>query len=181
MHKLEDKIRNQREAFDSFEPSRGHMERFAGRLERPRRTFLRRIPQAVRIAAMVCLVAVTSILVYEQLDQSDTGRVSDMLMQELNDVEFYYTSLIREKTRAIDRFTSNDPEHNRMLMAELESMDRMLSALQKDLQASPSDERIIHAMISHYEMKLDVMTQILNQLKNVKQVTKNEKDEDTEV
>ena len=160
MSKLENRIRNQREAFDSFEPSRGHMERFAAKLGRKRGTFLARIPQAVRIAAMVCLVAATSILVYEQLDQRNAESVSELdgAMQELYDAEFYYTGLIREKARAIDCFTSSDPEHNRMLMAELESMDRMLKALQMDLKASPSDERIIHAMISHYELKLDVMT-----------------------
>ncbi len=181
MNKMEDSIRRQREALDSFEPPAGHMERFSLRLGG--QTFIYRIPRAVRIAALLCLVAASSILLYEQLDSPGAGSVSEMnsAMKELTDAKFYYTSLIQEKYRAIDDFTSDDPEHNRILMTELEGMDRMFTALQEDLQTSPSDERIVHAMISHYELKLDVMSQILQQLENVKQVTNNNSDEDTEV
>lgn len=152
------------------------MDRFAARLESRQRPFYRKVPYAVRIAAMVCLVAASSILVYEQVRRGEplkTNRV-DIVMEELMDAEFYYTSLISEKYNAIERFTSDDPEQQKMLMEEMEAMDRMFNALREDLQANPGDERIIHAMVSHYEMKLEVMTQILMQLENVKQSTNNQ-------
>ncbi len=43
-------------------------------------------------------------------------------------------------------------------------MDSVYVSLQKELKANPNDERIINAMIEHYQTKLDVMTYIVSQL-----------------
>ena len=182
MNKLEDRIRDERGAFDSYEPSEGHMDRFAGKLGRQHRSLITRIPYAVRVAAMIFLVAASSILVYEQFTQRNYGNISDVdVMNELSEAEFYFTSLIREKHDAIDRFTSSNTEQNSILMKEFENMDQMLKSLQDDLQTNPTDERVIHAMISHYELKLEVMSQILRQLENVKQSTNSNNYENPEI
>ena len=102
-------------------------------------------------------------------------------MNELSEAEFYFTSLIREKHDAIDRFTSSNTEQNSILMKEFENMDQMLKSLQDDLQTNPTDERVIHAMISHYELKLEVMSQILRQLENIKRATNSNNYEKTEI
>jgi hypothetical protein len=39
--------------------------------------------------------------------------------------------------------------------------------LKKDLKAHPNDERIINAMIEHYQSKVDVLNYIISQLKEV--------------
>ena len=46
-------------------------------------------------------------------------------------------------------------------------MDNMYEELQKDLKANPNDERVINAMIEHYQRKVEVMNYILSQLKEV--------------
>jgi hypothetical protein len=46
-------------------------------------------------------------------------------------------------------------------------MDKLFINLQKDLKANPGDERIINAMIRHYQMKLEVMNQVLMQLESI--------------
>jgi len=55
-----------------------------------------------------------------------------------------------------------------MLNNELKSMDSVYIQLQKDLKANPDDERIINAMIEHYQTKVDVMSFILEQLKAIR-------------
>jgi hypothetical protein len=40
-----------------------------------------------------------------------------------------------------------------------------------DLEANPDDERVINAMIKHYQLKLDVMDQIIYQLNQLKTET----------
>jgi hypothetical protein len=52
-------------------------------------------------------------------------------------------------------------------------MDSVYTQLQKELKANPNDERIINAMIEHYQTKLDVMTYIVNQLKAVRKENQN--------
>jgi len=184
MDKLENQIRNKRDAFDSFEPSNGHMDRFAGKLNHRRASLYARIPYAVKVAAILFLVAASSILIYEQVDRAylsqNAVNLND-ISAELSEAEYYYTSLINEKYNAIDKFTSDNPEQNRILINELDLMDRMYKSLQEDLQMNPADERIIHAMIRHYELKLEVMGQILSQLEKVQQTTNNNDYESTEI
>ena len=55
-----------------------------------------------------------------------------------------------------------------MLKEELKNMDVTYKELQKELKANPNDERVINAMIEHYQTKLNVMTYILDQLKQIK-------------
>jgi hypothetical protein len=59
-------------------------------------------------------------------------------------------------------------------------MDSTYVSLQKELKANPNDERIINAMIEHYQTKLEVMTYIVNQLKTIRDGNLN-KSEDEKV
>jgi len=52
-------------------------------------------------------------------------------------------------------------------------MDSVYVQLQKELKANPGDERIINAMIEHYQTKLEVMAFIVNQLKSIKNTNQN--------
>jgi len=58
-------------------------------------------------------------------------------------------------------------------MQELTSMDSVYVELQKELRENPDDQRIIDAMIKHYQTKLDVMNYILDQLRQIKAETEN--------
>ena len=73
----------------------------------------------------------------------------------------------------------NNPEQKAMLMHEMRSMDSVYVSLQKELKANPNDDRIISAMIEHYQKKVDVLNYIVSQLKAIrnenKNMTKNEK------
>jgi uncharacterized protein (DUF305 family) len=53
------------------------------------------------------------------------------------------------------------------------SMDSVYVELQKELRANPNDQRIIDAMIKHYQTKLEVMNYILDQLRQIKAETEN--------
>jgi hypothetical protein len=68
---------------------------------------------------------------------------------------------------------SGNPEQKIMLKKEMESMDSVYIQLQKELKANPNDERIINAMIEHYQTKLEVMSFIVNQLKAIRNENQN--------
>jgi hypothetical protein len=67
----------------------------------------------------------------------------------------------------------NNPGQKEMLIREMKSMDSVYVSLQKELKANPDDERIINAMIEHYQTKLEVMTYIVNQLKMIRNDNQN--------
>ena len=61
-------------------------------------------------------------------------------------------------------------------MKEMKSMDSVYVSLQKELKANPNDERIINAMIEHYQTKLEVMNYIISQLKAIRNDNQNKKE-----
>jgi hypothetical protein len=67
----------------------------------------------------------------------------------------------------------NNPEQKVMLEKEMKNMDSVYVQLQKDLKANPDDERIINAMIEHYQTKVEVMNYIINQLKVIRNENQN--------
>jgi cell division protein FtsL len=180
MNKLENQVRNNRQKFDSQEPSSGHMERFEQKLiKRQSRSLFSRIPYALKAAVVLLLVALSSILIYEQAQiYYQNQRILSLqdISDEFGEAELYYTSLIKNKYQEINRLNIEDPRQKEMLMNELDEMDRLFHSLQKDFQANPADERIINAMISHYQLKLEVMSQIIKQLEEVNKVNKIYKD-----
>jgi len=174
MNKLEKQIRANRQNFDSQEPSAGHMERFEQKLRKqPSRSLFSRIPYALKAAVVLLLVALSSILIYEQARiYYANQRVLSLkdISNEFGEAEYYYTSLINNKYQEINRLNIDDPKQKEMLMIELEEMDKLFHSLQKDFQSNPNDQRVINAMISHYQLKLEVMSQIIRQLEEVNQV-----------
>ncbi len=88
---------------------------------------------------------------------------------QYKEVENYYVhqvNLMEGEIVNID--LKNNPEQKEMLLEEMKSMDSVYVQLQKELKANPNDERIINAMIEHYQTKLEVMTYIVNQLKAIR-------------
>jgi hypothetical protein len=70
----------------------------------------------------------------------------------------------------------NNHGQKEVLFKEMKSMDSVYVSLQKELKANPNDERIINAMIEHYQTKLEVMSYIVNQLKTIRNNNQNTKE-----
>ena len=73
---------------------------------------------------------------------------------EYSQVEQYYVHQVNQmedEIKTIDIVSNED--QNEMLMDELRDMDKMYEELQEDLKANPNDERVINAMIEHYQRK----------------------------
>jgi len=82
----------------------------------------------------------------------------------------YYTRLVNQKYNEINEFSFIDTAQKEMLMHELNEMDSIYENLKKDLRLNPNDDRVINAMIQHYQLKVEVMNQILGQLQQVKSI-----------
>ena len=172
MKDIEKLIRENRGAFDVFEPSDGHFERFQARLESqgyqaPARVSL--TPYLLKAAAVAILVTLSSMWTWEHVVSPGARRMSlGEVSPEYRQVEKNYVhqvSKIETEISTIDIVSNED--QNKILQEELRTMDEMYIELQKDLKANPNDERVINAMIEHYQRKIDVMSYILNQLQEV--------------
>lgn len=181
MKTIEDVIRQNKGFFDEAEPSNGHLERFnlmlevRFRKEAPKRSI---VPYLLRAAVVTLLVTMSSLWVWDNFISSDSKRMAlGDVSPEYREVENYYihqVNLMEGEISESNLFSS--PEQKDMLLKEMKSMDSVYVSLQKELKAHPNDERIINAMIEHYQTKVDVMNYIIGQLKAIRNENQNMKE-----
>ncbi len=185
MKTIDEIISRNRELFDDKEPSEGHFDRFSYKLATRLHTgAVKRsiVPYLLKAAVVAILVTLSSLWSFEHLIRPSLNNkmtLSDV-SPEYREVENYYVkqvNLMENEITSID--LANNPEQKNMLDQELKSMDSIYVELQKELKANPNDQRIINAMIEHYQTKVDVMNYILSQLRQINNETKNSENHET--
>jgi hypothetical protein len=181
MKTIEDIIRKNKDFFEEAEPSNGHFERFNRKLEIrfqvkiPKRSI---VPYLLRAAVVTILVTLSSLWTWDHFIRPGSSRMTlGQVSPQYKEVENYYihqVNLMEGEIVNID--LKNNPGQKTMLMNEMKSMDSVYVSLQKELKANPDDERIINAMIEHYQTKLEVMTYIVSQLKTIRNDNQNIKE-----
>lgn len=168
MKDLEKIMRENKELFLEQEPSSGHFEKFEHRLRKQNRRgkVIQLSTRIARLAAIGLLVLMSSLWAISELsDQEEPGMKLSEVSSEYEEVEFFFTSQINDRYKDIENLELvNEGAYKDLLFKELEQMDSVYMNLQKELGAHPNDERIIRAMILHYQTKLKVMSDILNRL-----------------
>ena len=171
---LERLILNNRHSFKDEEPLPGHFERFEAKLQKaskPNRTI--KFQPILKIAALVvfALLVVNQARIYlypEKKESLSLGSISP----EYREVEFYYTNAIQlgmnqwKELKSEGMISKSD---NQMMQKEQTDFDQMYQKLLIDLKANPNDERVINAMLEYYQSRMNVMSLIINKLKEVKQ------------
>jgi hypothetical protein len=173
MKNIDEIIRSNSDIFDGNEPMDGHLERFSWKLERrlhAQATKRSIVPYLLKAAVVTLLVTISSIWTWEHFIRQDSSRMTlGQVSPQYKEVENYYVHQVNLMESEINTVNlSNNPEQKQVLMNEMKSMDSVYVQLQKELKVNPNDERIINAMIQHYQTKVEVMTYIVNQLKEVK-------------
>jgi hypothetical protein len=172
MKNIEEIIRTNKDFFEE-EPSKGHLERFSVKLElrfqikAPKRSI---VPYLLRAAVVTLLVTLSSLWTWDHFIRSGSSRMTlGEVSPRYKEVENYYLHQVNlMEDEIVDVKLKDNPEQRQELMKEMKSMDSVYVSLQKELKANPNDERIINAMIEHYQTKLEVMTYIVDQLKTIK-------------
>jgi hypothetical protein len=179
MKTIEDIIR-QNKGFFEEEPSDGHLERFSTMLEirfrkqTPKRSI---VPYLLRAAVVTLLVTLSSLYVWDNYLSPKNKRMSlSEVSPQYREVENYYVHQVKLMEGEITESNLTSPEQKQMLITEMKSMDSVYISLQKELKANPNDQRIISAMIEHYQTKVDVMNYIISQLKAIQSDNQNMKE-----
>jgi hypothetical protein len=181
MKSIEDIIRNNKDFFEDAEPSEGHLERFNRKLEKRFQinTIKRSIvPYLLKAAVVTLLITLSSLWTWDHFIRTGSTRMTlGQVSPQYKEVENYYVHQVNlMEGEIVNVDLKNNPAQKTMLMKEIKSMDSTYVSLQKELKANPNDERIINAMIEHYQTKLEVMTYIVNQLKTIRNDNQNKKE-----
>ncbi|HUX56097.1 MAG TPA: hypothetical protein VMV77_03935 [Bacteroidales bacterium] len=178
MKTIEEIIRSNKDFFEDAEPSDGHFERFNRKLEilfqvnTPKRSI---VPYLLKAAVVTLLVTLSSLWTWDHFIRPGNTRMTlSDVSPKYKEVENYYIHQVNMvEGEIINVDMKNNPAQKEVLIQEMKSMDLVYVSLQKELKANPDDERIINAMIEHYQTKLEVMTYIVNQLNTIRNDNQN--------
>ena len=167
MKELEKQIMKNRPEFDSDEPRSGHFDRFDERLRNQRPSRRLNIRHAIQIAASVAIILASGIVIIQKSKSGDKVAKAE-IPAEVIEAGNYYMHQVNGKVEQIKGFSFDSEQEKSILLKELNDLDIYHQKLMSDLETNPSDERVINAMIKHYQMKLEIMDQIINQLNQIK-------------
>jgi CHASE3 domain sensor protein len=185
--KLEKFIIENREEFDVFEPGTELWDR----IQKPAPKVIRLNWKTVlvRVAAVV-IIFIASYYFHDLMQKDENNPVADneqpVENEDQNNVnvlieaEMFYTSQINTARDEIILLSGNDENLIEDLNHDLVELDKVFEELKNDLKDNSDNEEVIEAMIQNYRIKLEVLDEILLQLKKSKN-TGNEKSNSNEI
>ena len=188
--KLEQFIRDNRESFDDQEPSADLWNKIKKQEPKAKvinlnSTTIRWKTLASRAAAVV-VIFISSYYFHEyrsdrkanhNADNTESVIENNPLYKDFIETEFYYTSQISEKKDELFKLTSNAPGLQKEVSRELIDLDIIFKELKEDLKDNAANQEVIEAMIQNYMLKLEILQDMLNQIKS-KQNNNNIHDEE---
>lgn len=161
--------------FDVAQPEAGHKERFQDMLEQIAKKQTRQQPKIrtlwgpfLGIAASIAL----AIVLFGNIHLNNrAGGIGDLasVSPEMKETQDFYTSVIQRELKNIE--AEKSPETETIItdaLTQMEKLETEYSELKKDLVNSGQDRRVIYAMISNFQQRIDLLNNVLTQIENIK-------------
>jgi len=174
--RLEDFVRQNREQFDLREPDPSIWLKI-----NPANTPVvkeRKTLRWLRVAAAVAMIFAgsTAGIYFLTGERASTDESYSELYMEIQETELYYTQMVSERYSELKPYLVNNPGAEEMLSMDMTELDEVYSELKEDLKDNASNPEVIEAMILNYRVKLEILEDLLYQLKE-KENQDYEKDE----
>jgi hypothetical protein len=179
MSDLEKYMVELRNEMDTEEPVQGHMNRFSKKLMKndPK---VRRINfrHAIQIAASIAIIMASGVVIIKSSKGSSKVALNPVV-EEFQETTTFFARQVNLKYEDISALEFDGAQEKEILLEELSEMDTYHKELLKELNANPGDERVMNALIHHYQIKLQVMDQIIEQLEQIKNIKNTQNEEST--
>lgn len=124
-----------------------------------------------RVAA-VLLIFAASYAFHEFMDhRSEKKLLADdiyHLIPELKEAEVFYTNQVNARLSELKPYLSSYPNLREEIHADLGELDLAYQSLKSDLKDNIANEAVVEAMIQNYRIKLEILEDLLIELKNEK-------------
>ena len=121
-------------------------------------------------AAAIFFFALSAYLLV-QLNRTDPAEsagndLASNIIQEFNTTEAYYLTEISTLKSSMVDYVTVDPELSENFIQDIETLDNQYQSLKIELSEN-SNENVINALILNLQMRLEILNQQLNILKNL--------------
>jgi len=164
---IEDIFKNLESQFDIEEPTIGHFNRFESKLNKTK------IPQRKnRIFSYVAIAASIVLIFGIWVGQSFSNKGMELanISTEMGETQSYFVSVIEKELETIENERNN---YNEQIindaLTQLKKLEIQYKSLTFELKESTEDKRIIFAMISNFQQRIDILQNLLIQIDLIKQ------------
>lgn len=156
---IEDFIHKNKHAFEENLP-KGHVERFNKKLGNYSATHawstsLNRMLVVAAVVVVIVTIGFVGFLTNERVIASEY--LLENITPELYETETYYHSEISYRMEIL----SGQNEIDKTIIIDLEEIDKSFDTIKKDLDENPGDERLISAVLNTYQIKLDLLNDLI--------------------
>ena len=165
--RLEEFIKANRESFDLHEPDPSLWLRISPENQKLDKQKRRMIWLRYAAAIAIIFAGFSAGTYYLRHGSAGDKSLQSELAREIYETENYYNQLVTEKYKELKAYLVNDQETHEMLLSDMEELDQIYNDLKKDLNDDVSNPEVIEAMIQNYRIKLDILEDLLSQLKKM--------------
>ncbi|MGB0837110.1 MAG: hypothetical protein ACPGRE_03360 [Flavobacteriaceae bacterium] len=174
MDQLDNYFKNTKEEFNTELPNLNHEDRFLAKLQKQNERSARKSPKGkwwIPLAA--CFALGVSFYLGTTLNQEDKtpGRSLAEISPQMQETQFFYTSLIQKEKRQIQAYNSESNENQiKSSFTQLEKLEEDYKQLELNLDLAPQNKQIVAAMIQNYQLRVRVLQELLNRLEQNKKL-----------
>lgn len=169
---LDNIFKNLENQFDVESPASGHELRFLDKLEKQNKTKVVSIKPSIwkpilSVAATIVLFISIFIGLNKDEQQIDLASVSPEMAQ----TQDFFTVSINEELKKLKKESA--PEVQGLIqdaLNRIQTLETDYNTLKIDLKESGEDQRVIYAMISNFQNRIDILQHTLEQIEIVKQL-----------
>ena len=173
---IDDIFNSLQNKFDIEEPQKNHDKRFLSKLNK------QKIDKPVHkissgfwkpllgIAASVVLII--ALVLGNKTEAHATGLAS--VSPEMAKTEDFFKSTISSELKKLE--SASNPETGILIkdaMTQLNRLEKEYETLKTDLKTSGNDQRVIYAMITNFQNRINILQNTLEQIERVKQLNNN--------
>ena len=162
-----------REGFDIENPKLGNQQRFVAKLQEQREVTSNEVFKTkynwwkplMGIAASVALIFSVLCIVQGASRTKDLASVSP----EMSETQNYFMIAISEELNRLE--SERTPETEAMIddtLTRMKILEDEYEKLKEDLNESGDDKRVIYAMITNFQNRIDLLKTVLENIENVK-------------
>jgi len=170
---LEKLFRNLENEFDVEMPNLNHQQRFLDKLNNQNKVATLSAPKRkywkpfISIAASLVLLVALFFGTQQEVSAKDLASVSP----EMAETQNFFTSTISNELAKLENETTPETENLvQDAMKQMEILETDYEQLKQDLSESGDDNRVIYAMISNFQSRIDLLQNVLQKIEEIKQL-----------
>lgn|SRR5690606_16469681 len=170
--KIEELFKNLKDEFDVELPATGHQQRFLDKLNLKDSSKVDKAPKRksyktfLSIAASILICFGLFVFFQNKMEVNDLASVSP----ELSQTQDFFTTAINSELKKIN--AQRSPENEVLIsdaLKQLELLEKNYERLKVDLKESGQDKRVIYAMISNFQSRIDILENVLASIVKLKE------------